>query len=274
MTSSVLHTLPAFERRGAGEPLVLLHGLGSDHTFWYPVLDRLADVHDVVAVDLPGFGSSPSWPPDADWRPAGLAAGVRALLDALGFERVHIAGLSLGGWVGLELAADQSARSVTALAPAGLWLAGSSEARGTGELDLMRRLARLSGPVVPLASRIRPLARFALRRAVVSPSRVARSTLVAEARASARARGYRYARAGTRHGGFVRGEKIDTSVPVTVVFGDSDAILPAGDCQERDLLPRHTRWEVWPGCGHALPWEDPDGVVETVLATTASARDG
>lgn len=271
MSTAGPHTLPAFERYGAGEPLVLLHGLGSDRTHWFTVVGRLAATYEVLAVDLPGFGGSPCWPADADWRPAGLAAGVRALLDELGYDRVHLAGLSLGGWVSLEMAADQCALSVTALAPAGLWLPGSREARGTRELDLVRRLARVSGPAVPLAARLRPLSRVALRYAVTSPGHVSRETLVREGRAFARARGYRRALAGTRHGGFARGEKIDSSVPVTVVFGDSDAMLPAGDCQERDLLPPHVRWETWGDCGHALAWENPDRVVSTVLSTAAAA---
>jgi pimeloyl-ACP methyl ester carboxylesterase len=49
----------AFERRGSGVPLVLLHGIGHHWRAWEPVIDLLADAHDVIAVDLPGFGRSP-----------------------------------------------------------------------------------------------------------------------------------------------------------------------------------------------------------------------
>ncbi|MET8067394.1 alpha/beta fold hydrolase, partial [Micromonospora sp. NPDC005313] len=48
-----------YERRGAGPALVLLHGIGHHCGAWRPVLDRLAEAHDVIAVDLPGFGRSP-----------------------------------------------------------------------------------------------------------------------------------------------------------------------------------------------------------------------
>ncbi|EWM63997.1 hydrolase [Micromonospora sp. M42] len=48
-----------YERRGAGPTLVLLHGIGHHGGAWRPVLDRLAEAHDVIAVDLPGFGRSP-----------------------------------------------------------------------------------------------------------------------------------------------------------------------------------------------------------------------
>lgn len=49
-------------RTGAGEPLVLLHGLGESHFGWRPVIDRLAADYDVIAIDLSGFGSSPEMP--------------------------------------------------------------------------------------------------------------------------------------------------------------------------------------------------------------------
>ena len=46
-------------RQGAGEPLVLIHGLGGSIVVWKPVIDLLAAERDVVAIDLPGFGASP-----------------------------------------------------------------------------------------------------------------------------------------------------------------------------------------------------------------------
>ncbi len=93
----------AFERRGSGPPLLLLHPLGADRHVWAPVLDRLARERDVVCVDLPGFGGSA--PLEGDSSPAALAAAVAEFADALGIGgSVHVAGNSLGGWVALELA--------------------------------------------------------------------------------------------------------------------------------------------------------------------------
>ncbi|MBO3737892.1 alpha/beta fold hydrolase [Actinoplanes sp. NEAU-H7] len=50
------------DRRGSGPPLVLIHGLGSHRQVWSPILDAVAEHHDVIALDLPGFGDSPPWP--------------------------------------------------------------------------------------------------------------------------------------------------------------------------------------------------------------------
>ena len=82
-----------------------------------PLLERR---FDVLAVDLPGFGRS-------EPLPASLASTAEALADAVedemaraGFDRAHLAGNSLGGWVSLELARRGRAETVTAISPAGL----------------------------------------------------------------------------------------------------------------------------------------------------------
>ncbi len=49
----------AHHRGGSGEPLLLIHGIGSFWPVWEPVLPALEAVRDVIAVDLPGFGDSP-----------------------------------------------------------------------------------------------------------------------------------------------------------------------------------------------------------------------
>ena len=94
----------AFTRRGAGAPLVLLHGLGSSRRAWDPVVPALAERFDVLAVDLPGFGDSKPFPPQLEPHPAALAAAVDGLLEDLGIDAPHLVGNSLGGWVALELA--------------------------------------------------------------------------------------------------------------------------------------------------------------------------
>ena len=59
-------------RAGSGEPLVLIHGIGSRWQMWEPVLDRLTPHREVIAIDLPGFGASPM-------PPAGTLAGPESL---------------------------------------------------------------------------------------------------------------------------------------------------------------------------------------------------
>ncbi|PZS28955.1 MAG: alpha/beta hydrolase, partial [Pseudonocardiales bacterium] len=109
----------AYDRSGAGPPLALLHPLGADRRVWDPIVERLRDRRELIAIDLPGFGESP--PLAQTPNPKALAGAVAELLRSLGIERAHVAGNSLGGWTALELGLSGPALSVTAIAPAGLW---------------------------------------------------------------------------------------------------------------------------------------------------------
>jgi len=102
-----------YHRTGAGEPLVLIHGIGSRWQVWEPVFDRLSAERDVIAIDLPGFGASPMPPPGTPPGIPSLTSLVGDFLDSVGLDRPHLAGNSLGGWISLELAKQGRVRSAT-----------------------------------------------------------------------------------------------------------------------------------------------------------------
>jgi pimeloyl-ACP methyl ester carboxylesterase len=91
----------AYQRVGNGPPLVLVHGAAVDCRMWQPQLDALADEFTVVAWDEPGAGRSSDVP--AGLRLAGYANCLAALIDALDLGPAHVAGLSSGGTIVLEL---------------------------------------------------------------------------------------------------------------------------------------------------------------------------
>ncbi len=91
----------AFERRGDGPALVLLHGAMGDSREWAPQLDSLSDDFTVVAWDAPGCGGS--FDPPADFGLAGYADCLAGFIGALGLDRPHVVGLSFGSSVALEL---------------------------------------------------------------------------------------------------------------------------------------------------------------------------
>src|SRR5918911_4224216 len=107
-------------RGGSGAPLVLIHGIGHTWRGWRPMLPLLEERFDVLAVDLPGFGRSDPLPAGIDSTPEALADAVEDEMARHGFDRAHIAGNSLGGWIALELARRGRALTVTAISPAGL----------------------------------------------------------------------------------------------------------------------------------------------------------
>jgi 3-oxoadipate enol-lactonase len=91
-----------YSRRGdrAGMPLVLLHSVGLDLTFWDPVIERLGP-RETIAVDLRGHGRSPS--PPGPWRLEDLADDVAAVMEYAGITRAHVVGQSFGGLVAQHL---------------------------------------------------------------------------------------------------------------------------------------------------------------------------
>jgi pimeloyl-ACP methyl ester carboxylesterase len=98
------HTLSfTYERAGEGEPLLLLHGIGHHWQAWEPVLGILAAERDVIAVDLPGFGTSPALPDGVSYDLTNVGSLLGSLCEALEIERPHVAGNSLGGLLALEL---------------------------------------------------------------------------------------------------------------------------------------------------------------------------
>ncbi|WP_235534724.1 alpha/beta fold hydrolase [Nocardioides sp. Soil777] len=92
----------AYVVTGSGPALLLLHGLGCDHTTWAPVIDSLARRYTVIAPDLLGHGESDK--PRADYSVGGYANGMRDLLTVLGIDRVSVVGHSFGGGVAMQFA--------------------------------------------------------------------------------------------------------------------------------------------------------------------------
>jgi pimeloyl-ACP methyl ester carboxylesterase len=93
-----------YEVAGAGDAVVLLHGLGSSTRDWEPQIAALSRVFQVVSIDLRGHGRS-SRPP-GPYRMARFAADVAAVLGHLRLDSAHVGGISLGGMVAFQLAAD------------------------------------------------------------------------------------------------------------------------------------------------------------------------
>ena len=92
----------AYVKVGEGPALLLLHGLGCDHTTWEPVLDALSRRYTVIAPDLLGHGLSDK--PRADYSVGGYANGMRDLLTVLGIDKVTVLGHSFGGGVAMQFA--------------------------------------------------------------------------------------------------------------------------------------------------------------------------
>ena len=118
----------AYLEGGKGEPLMLLHGFGGNKDNFTEMARFLTSHYRVIIPDLIGFGES-SHPQEADYAPAAQAERLRSLAHALGIERLHLGGNSMGGQIVMTYATRYPAEvaSLWLLDPGGVWSAPKSE---------------------------------------------------------------------------------------------------------------------------------------------------
>jgi pimeloyl-ACP methyl ester carboxylesterase len=256
-----------YHREGRGEPLLLLHGIGCHWPVWEPLLPALTAGRDVIAVDLPGFGSSAPLPGGEAPTVARQADAVAQLASALGLDRPHVAGNSMGGGIALELGRTGRARSVTALSPIGFWR-GRDRAYARGVIAATARLAPFLAPLAPgitstATGRVLSLGHMSAR-----PWR-----WPAEAATDL----YRAAAASP-----VFLETLDAiirwdwsggglPVPATIAWAEHDRLLiPRQRLRAAKALP-NAKHLVLEGCGHLPFYDDPDQVARVVLEGSAGS---
>ncbi len=259
-------------RRGQGLPLLLLPGIGSTWQEFSRVLPQLTERFDVLALDLPGQGRSPSLPPRTLPDVAALTDAVERELDRAGMAAPHVLGVSLGGRVGLELARRGRAASVVAIGPTGPVTVPErlhQVALLTAERFVMRALA----PTADLLLRLPPL-----RAAVLSPLR-AQGWRTPVAEAAALTRSIAYSPDFWRLLGFatVPEATLDyrsVGCPVVLVQGTHDVLSLGQVARLAVLVPgAHLRW--LPFAGHSAVGDAPDRVLALVdEALDASRADG
>ncbi|MFI7001383.1 alpha/beta fold hydrolase [Nocardia sp. NPDC050175] len=250
-------------RVGAGEPLVLVHGIGSRWQVWEPIIDTLAESYDVIAVDLPGFGDSA---PLATTTVDTLTEALAEFLAAQGIERPHLAGNSMGGLITLNLGARGLARSVTAFSPIAFWdKAGRIWCQQS--LGRSRLLARRLKPALPTI-----LGTAAGRTAfltLVFGKAWAVSTQVAvdTANGAADAPGFESAMASFADAKLHEiGALAD--LPVTIAWGNRDILLTyrTQSRRARAELPGAEHITLH-GSGHTPFYDDPIACAQAVLGT-------
>jgi pimeloyl-ACP methyl ester carboxylesterase len=256
-----------YDRRGAGAPLVLIHGIGSRWQVWEPVLDQIAMQRDVISIDLPGFGASPADPAVAIGV-RGYAHRVAELIDELRLGAVEVGGNSMGGGIALELGRMGVAGRVTAISPVGFW--SRAERRWcqlyfTGARALATRIRPRLPSIVA-----RPFGRVALGGVLIGhPSRMAPATIMANIDGMLDAPSFEDAL--TSFGDYdIRDPAQDwgklPDIPVTVAWGNRDALLiyKTQSARARTVLPwaQHVTLR---SCGHVPFYDDPAQCARVLL---------
>jgi pimeloyl-ACP methyl ester carboxylesterase len=237
-----IHLLSA----GSGEPVLYLHGVGATDA-WLPFHARLAARCHLLAPDLLGFGQSdrPDWLDDVQ----DYAVHCLDLLDTLGLERVHLVGLSLGGWIAAELAvwASHRLQSLTLVDAAGLYLPGY-EVPDIFALSYEQTI-RLLFEDQSVAERVLGIPDtpdFAAQRlkGQVTLARVGWNPYLYSPKLMQRL------------------HRIQT--PTLVLWGERDRLFPVAMGEAWAAAIAGARLEVVPGCGHSPPTEQPARTAESI----------
>jgi 3-oxoadipate enol-lactonase len=247
----------AYEERGSGEPLLLVHGLGYDRQGWGPLPDLLAKDFRVVLVDNRGVGESDA--PEGPYTVAQLAEDAIAVLDAAGIERAHLFGVSLGGYIALELAISHPERLnklvLASTAPGGP-RAHPMPQRGLEAFGRFPTLEREAGLRLMVENSLGDRAVRELPELTdeVYAYRLTNAPTIAGWQAQAYA--------GATFDAFDRIAEID--LPTLILQGTGDNVV---DPRNADLLAERisgARVEFFPDRGHLLVWEEGAAIADTV----------
>jgi len=264
-----------FRRGGAGEPILLIHGLAGSSRTWDAVTPTISERYDVIAPDLLGHGESAK--PVGDYSLGAFASGLRDFLSVLGVPSVTIVGHSFGGGVAMQLA-YQHPHLVDRLV-----LVGSG---GLGrEVSWLLRLLTLPGaqylmpigfpkPVVERANEVgRQLGRRDIHWPKLAELWRAYSSLAGAENRTAFVRTMR---------GVIEpsGQIVDASdrlylaahVPTLILWGDQDGMIPVSHAHAAHELIPTSRLEILEGVGHFPHVEAPDVFCEVLLEFMADTK--
>ncbi|MFB7721667.1 MULTISPECIES: alpha/beta fold hydrolase [unclassified Nocardia] len=258
---------------GSGDPLLLLHGFMMSPHCWEQVANRMASHCEVFAPAFTGHWGGPDlegWYLDV----SALADRVEDQLDELGWRTCHIAGNSLGGWVGFELARRGRARTLTAIAPAGGWQTPSA-------LQVRVGLKFLSlVPVVEIGKHLPDAIAFS------APVRQAVAMVLSKNTAAAPRRAIEAAITSALHcramlpmiAGALRAPDLEDlstlKTPVRLLMCENDRIIPYRAYAKRFLreLPESADRIVMHDVGHVPMLEAPDRIATLIAEHVYASR--
>lgn len=236
----------AWERHGAGPPLLLIHGLGYARWGWEPVVEPLSRSFDVILFDNRGIGESDA--PPGPYTAAAMAGDAVQVLDEAGIDRAHVAGTSLGGMVAQELALGRPDR-VDRLVLAGTTPGGPKAfPMPQRTIDLMAKRATMREYV---ENALEPDPRPELvERILAHRERTAQPFEHWAAQAAAGAAFDAHDRLG------------GIAAPALVQHGDGDVVVDPRNAGLLAAAIPGARTSIYAGAGHLFMWQEPERFVQ------------
>jgi pimeloyl-ACP methyl ester carboxylesterase len=268
----------AYVRAGSGPVLLLLHGIGNNCQTWAKVIPRLAESHTVIAPDLLGHGDSDK--PRGDYSIAAYANGMRDLMSVLDIERATVVGHSLGGGIALQFAYQfpERCERLVLVGSGGLGpelSAGLRAATLPGAAVVLTALAGISGPLRMGFSALDRVGQAAHLQRIRDLAEAGEALLALKDRQARRAFLRTLRGVADAHGQAVTALDriyLANAVPMLVIWGSRDPIVPALHAEAVRTLVPTARVEVFPGAGHWPHLDDPERFCDVLLDFMASTE--
>ena len=248
----------AYEIRGEGDPLVLVHGLAYDRQGWGRLPDLLAERFSVVLIDNRGVGESDA--PAGPYSVAQMAADVRAVLDDCALERTHLFGVSLGGYIAQEFTLTWPER-VEKLVLCSTAVGGPK----AHPMPLQTQEVFARYPTMERTAGLRMFVENSLgERGVRDLPELVEE--IYEYRLGHAPTGEAWLAQATAGATFVDDDRVGAiDKPTLVVHGSADVVVdPQNGVLLGELIP-NARVEIVRDRGHLLVWEDSAAVAELVM---------
>lgn len=255
------------ERGGSGDPLVLVHGVGACWRCWDAVQNRLREHHDVIAVDLPGYGDSP--PLEGEPTVYALTDALDEALVGAGLDGAHLVGSSMGGWIVAELAGRGRAKTAVAIAPAGLATERESKYL-KGTLGPSQETARRLEPYVDRIVATGLGRTLLFGQSCARPWRLSADGAAHQVRMFANSESYLDTLNWMTGPGVQPRDLERISCPFRVIWGTLDLVLPYRQAKRWAQVVPGAELVTLRGLGHLPMTDDPEVTAEKILEVTAA----
>lgn len=238
-----------------GEPIIFIHGFGSDATTWRNIQVQLENKRRTIAFDLPAHGRAL-----AEYKPSNAVGSAKAIvksLETLELDQFHLVGHSMGGAIAslIAMRAPERVKSLTLLAPGGFGPEINAKllrryAVAQTEAEQQVLLEQFFGQEFKIPKKLADY--VSMQRATPGAAEALRevSSLIMD---------------GEKQGVLPTQSLGDLPMPIKVLWGTQDRILPTRQCHK---LPGPIACHVFDGVGHMVHMEIPQQVIRLILENT------